>query len=336
MPRPRRGAYIYRRPNRAGWYAFIDRDHKDISLGTNDEHEAQEKLARLLHDRRIQAIAPNDRRLTELFAECYERAKTNNTPKTAYEDHLNNGRVLEWLAARGIYSCKRLKAEIVEDYKTARRFDKVSAARINRELASWKKAMRIAVEWRVFTKDVYEWFVPLREPRPQPHQRGLTKKEIGKFLAAAEEPYRSLFRLVIGTGLRDDEARHLEMSDLDARKRIITVTPKPGWTTKGYRYRDIPATKQSIEAAKRYIAARPKMSLDPKGVWKRIQAACKLANIPKCSMHDFRRAWASHMLAAGHKLEHISRWLGHRDIITTMRYLRVVEIDMPKSSSLPF
>jgi hypothetical protein len=31
-----------------------------------------------------------------------------------------------------------------------------------------------------------------------------------------------------------------------------------------------------------------------------------------------------------------SRWLGYADLMTTMRYLRVVDRELPAASSLPF
>jgi len=335
MPAPRRGAYYYRRKGKRGWYAFLDRDNKDISLKTEDEGEAAQRLADLLVSRKVHQLAPNDRALTEVFGECLVRAKTNHTKKTTYEIGLNAERILKWLEARNVVSCRAVNLELVEDYKTSRHtFDKVSAARVNRELDTWKKAMKVAVDWKVYPKDGLENFVKLREPRPQPHQRGLSKAEITKFLRKESEPYRSLFRTVVGTGMRDDEMRHMDETDI--QPPVIVVTPKPDWTTKGYRYRAIPVTPQTIKAARAFVKAKPTMSLDPKSLWKRIQRAAEAAGVPPFSMHDLRRGWASHMLKAGHSLQNISRWLGHADIMTTMRYLRVVDTELPSAKTLPF
>jgi integrase len=233
---------------------------------------------------------------------------------------------------------------LVEDYKEGRRKQpsrkdpnqKVSAARVNRELDTWKQAMKVAIEWDWAAPVVLGAFVKIREPRPQPHQIGLTRKQIDAFLKAETHAgYLALFRTVVGTGMRDDEARHMEESDI--QPPWIVVTPKPGWTTKGYRYRSIPASDATVKAARAFVKAKAKLNLDQKAIWKRIQAARKTAGIPlHFSMHDLRRAWASHMLAAGHRIEEISKWLGHADIMTTMRYLRVVTIDAPNPETLPF
>ncbi len=42
------------------------------------------------------------------------------------------------------------------------------------------------------------------------------------------------------------------------------------------------------------------------------------------------------MLAAGHRIEDISRWLGHANILTTTRYLRVVDERHPGAKRLPW
>lgn len=143
--------------------------------------------------------------------------------------------------------------------------------------------------------------------------------------------------------MRDDEVRHLEESCI--QDSAIAVTPLPpglcechprGWTTKNFRYRTIPASADTIDAARRFVAVKHSMNLEHKQVWRelaraRIAAGCDWG----WSMHEWRRAWASHMLLAGHKLQDISRWLGHGDLKTTMRYLRIVEDAMPEPEDLP-
>ena len=42
------------------------------------------------------------------------------------------------------------------------------------------------------------------------------------------------------------------------------------------------------------------------------------------------------MLMAGHRIELISKWLGHADLITTMRYLRIVSEEKVDPRRLPF
>jgi integrase/recombinase XerC len=297
----------------------------------------------MLGTRRLQQLAPGEETLAEIFKKCRARAETNHTTKTTYELHKNLKRVLAWLEGRGVYSAKKVTRALIEDYKTARRFatvrgekKKLGAAAVNRDLASWKKAMKVAVELRCCRKEILDEFVPLREPRPEPNQRGLTRAEIDAFLKAeTSEAHRALWRTALGTALRDDELRHMEPSDI--RKAEIVVTPKEGWTTKGYRYRTVPVSPATVKAALQFMELRATISLEPKTLWRQIQRTRIAAKIDwRFSMHDFRRAWASHMLKKGFRVEQISRWLGHADVMTTMRYLRLVDPEMPKAKDLPW
>lgn len=337
MPRHRKPPRIVTRPGQRLLYAYLSRDEPHVALGTADEAEATARLAELVADRRLREVAPNDRHLSEAFIEHLIRSKTNHTTKTTYEHGLNARRVQRWLDDRGINSFRQISREVIEDYKTARRFDKAGPARINAELNTWKGAAKIAVEWRLVPEGALRLYQKLREPRPEPHRIGLTKSDLAALLRAEKHPgFRALLRTVIGCGIRDEEARHLEAGDVRAHE--IVVTPKDGWTTKGYRYRSIPVSSATVKAARQWIKLRGSMNIDKKNVWARIQAATKRAGIKKrpVSLHELRRAWASHMLAAGHPIELISKWLGHADLITTMRYLRIVTDVKIDPKRLPF
>lgn len=354
MPRPRKPARIYRRPGRKGLYAYISREEPNVALGTDDDEEAAGRLAEILKSRRVREADPGDRPLADIFAEHHRRSRTNHSKKTAYEQGLNRRRILAWLDERDIASIRDVTTSIVEDYKTSRRFARqrkregakgVSPQRINAEINTWIQVTRIAIEWGIVDERALSAFRKLKEPRPQPHMVGLTKAEIDRFIRAeTHRGYRALFRCIVGSGIRDDEARH--MAEGDIQPPWLIVGPKSpgacdchpeGWTSKGYRYRSIPISKATAKAAREYVAAKPNLRLEPKAVWNRVQAAAKSGELAKhVSLHDFRRAWASHMLRAGHSIQDISRWLGHADVMTTMRYLRIVTDAVPDPKSLPF
>ena len=344
MPRPRREPYVFRRADRPGYYAYLDRINRHVSLGTDDEIEAQKRLVELLEHRRVASTPKRKASVAERFASCIEVAKTVNTPKTAYELELDLRRIEAWLRQRSIVDVSQITAEIVDEYKAERRSTRsrsrdaekgVSAARVNRELTSWRRAMTTNKKNKEERERLDVLFERLREPRPLPHQAGLTRETLDDFLDAVVHPgYRALFRVALGTGMRDDEIRHMDESDI--RPPWMVVTPKPGWTTKSYHARSIPITAETADAAREFLSYVG-LSLNQRTIWDVIQQARADARIEqRFSMHDLRRSWASHMLAAGHSLQEISVWLGHRDVLTTMRYLRVVQTKAPKPSSLPW
>lgn len=98
----------------------------------------------------------------------------------------------------------------------------------------------------------------------------------------------------------------------------------------------MPVSQVTIAAAREFLAARDSLNLDPKKVWTVARDTCVAAGIKRLSLHDLRRAWASHTLASGARIEDVSRWLGHADVLTTMRYLRVVDDRHPGAKNLPW
>lgn len=344
MPRPRSGPRIYKRPGHNVWYAYIDRDHRHISLKTDDYDQAQLNLAALIN--RIAAEGPTAKKgeLGAVFVECAKRATVNHTKQYADDISVRLEHIALWLASRGVNRPDKVTLGLIEQFKSDERARGVVDRTINRYLNVWKKAMKLAVDESLASPHVLTFFRKLKEPTVEPHQRGLTLEDIDSFLKAVQdERYFWLFRTVAGSGIRDDEVRHLEPQCV--RDHAIVITPLPpgvcrchprGWTTKNFRNRTIPVKPETAEAARLYVEVKHSMNLDKKKLYNELQAARKAAGHDwQWSMHELRRAWGSHMLAAGHKLQDISRWYGHGDIKTTMRYLRVVEDTMPEPEDLP-
>jgi site-specific recombinase XerD len=345
MPRRSEGPYIYQRPGRRGWYAYLSRDERHISLETDDEDQARLAFADLLQRRAASGDAPAKGELGPIFVACAHRARTNHAQKYAYDLNLKLTALLVWLEGQRVTKLAQVDLALVERFKADHLgSDKLKARSVNRYLDAWKKAMRHAVDEGRAPKRVLDAFRKLKEPRPAPHQRGLTMEEINSFLCAVDDERDYWhFRAVAGSGIRDDEARHLLPDSAHAHR--LTISPQEpgqcechprGWTTKNFRYRDIPISAETAAAARSFAVVKHSLTLDQKSVWKRLQAARKRAGHDwQWSMHELRRAWASHLLADGHKLADISRWCGHADVLTTMRYLRVIEDTAPDPASLP-
>ncbi len=106
---------------------------------------------------------------------------------------------------------------------------------------------------------------------------------------------------------------------------IPSVTPKKNWTTKGHRSRDVPISKNTIKALLAFVSVRGTATLDEKIVWNEIQRVRKAAKVPRFSIHDLRRAWASAMHANGASVKQVSVWLGHSSVDVTERYIRLFQ-----------
>jgi integrase/recombinase XerD len=327
--------HITRRRGKAGfWWCWIE--GREISLGTQDRREAQRRLDQLAAERRaapsVLAAARSQQGLPELVALYAEDCRARQTPKTAAS---YGGRLLlfvQWAESRGIRYTEQVTYPVLTQYIQHRKKDqKAGAATINRDLTAIRRMFVFGRRQGRLTAEPVgrEAFseLRLREPKAKPNAMTLSPETVDKIVTKAgellEPVYAKLIEFVAGSGVRIDEARHIDEENIDVTRGVLTLTPKKGWTTKNYRYRDVPISKQTAEAALSFIELRSEQTLDDKTLWNLLQKVRKAAGVEPMSMHDLRRAWASAMHANGASIKQVSVWLGHAEIATTERYIRV-------------
>jgi site-specific recombinase XerD len=133
------------------------------------------------------------------------------------------------------------------------------------------------------------------------------------------------------TALRCNALRHLKVSDIDSRKMILQVREGKGSVP-----RNVPLSPVLLERLRIYYRwCKPTDWLFPSKQHRdqplddnSLRALCRDAG-KRVSIrhlvhpHLFRHACATHMLDAGADLRTIQELLGHADIRTTAKYLRV-------------
>jgi site-specific recombinase XerD len=324
---------LRRRGKNKYWTAWLE--GREISLGTPDRAEAQRRLdARAAERERAPggdppADPPLLSKLGLKFAEYCRPPR--HTQKTADSYAQRVTVFVEWAETQRVRTTADVTNAIMSKYIRARSSKGSGHATINRDVIAVRLMFAFAMREGLIANDPFEQrafrALKLKEPRPKPNSITLSPTQIDTFLDAADAmspaAYAALFRASAGSGVRIDEARHLDAKDVDGERMLLTITPKPDWTSKGYRYRDVPISEHTVAAARAFIRLRSKVALDDKSIWREVQRVCKRAKIPKMSMHDLRRAWASAMHANGASLKMVSVWLGHADIATTERYIRV-------------
>jgi site-specific recombinase XerD len=324
---------LRRRGTNRYWTAWLG--GREVSLGTPDRAEAQRRLDSLATQRERAPggdSPPQPSILSAIGLKFAEYCRPpRHTAKTAASYALRVTTFVEWAEGQRVLTTADVTNAVMSRYVRARASDGAGHATINRDVIAVRLMFAFALREGLIVDDPFEQrafrALKLKEPRPKPNSITLSPAQIDLFLATADTmspvAYGALFRLTAGSGIRIDEARHLDASDLDGERRLLTVTPKPSWTTKGYRYRTVPVSEQTIAAAKTFIRLRANVALDDKSVWREVQRVHDEAKLPKMSMHDLRRAWASAVHANGASLKQVSVWLGHADIATTERYIRV-------------
>lgn len=192
-----------------------------------------------------------------------------------------------------------------------------------------------------------EWItLPLLQAgRAHPLPAVLSLAEVHALLQAAPAPhYRAFFATVYSCGLRLQEARNLEVSDIDAARGLLHVH-----RGKGARDRMVPLPHATLELLRRHwcvhrhprrlfpAIGRGNRRLSPSSAGAAAEAITRssihdafrrardTAGIIKrgVSLHTLRHSYATHLLEAGVNLPAISRFLGHARIQTTLIYVHL-------------
>jgi integrase/recombinase XerD len=161
------------------------------------------------------------------------------------------------------------------------------------------------------------------------------KHELDKFLAACDADERVQFEFFLMTGMREQEVMHCCWPDVDLKQRVVRVRAKPeyGFSPKNYEEREIPLPQKLVSRLKVWkIKSKPECGL----LFPTSGCRPKLDFLDNCKaiarraqlkpedfwLHKFRATFATRHLWAGVDLRTVQSWLGHKDIKSTMRYLK--------------
>lgn len=178
-----------------------------------------------------------------------------------------------------------------------------------------------------------------------------TPDEVSSILGAADPYMHLVILLALKCGLRDQEIVHLTWTSVDLERKMLRVQGNPKWQfkVKDYEQRDLPIPVDLLIALKARKRAKPNTTLvvgtardHPnrkllrllKRIVKREKLGCGHCEGCQpghtgCSgweLHKFRRTFATRALQTpGMDLRTVQMLMGHKDIKSTMRYLRPAE-----------
>jgi integrase/recombinase XerD len=133
-----------------------------------------------------------------------------------------------------------------------------------------------------------------------------------------------------GAGLRLSELIHLQVKDIDSGKMQIRV--RQG---KGGKDRMVVLSPTLLEALRRYFrqyrpitwlfyGQAPQQPIDDRAIQRMVRRLSERAGLrERVTTHTLRHSFATHLLEQGAELPFIQQLLGHRDMKTTMLYLRI-------------
>jgi integrase len=176
----------------------------------------------------------------------------------------------------------------------------------------------------------------LRAPRKKEVQ-ALTKAQIGRLLEHAHDPYYGIVLVAASTGFRASEILHLQWSDVRFSERQLSITSKPGWTSKSYeervvyvgdrviKYLEDRRSHSSFSEERDWVFSSARGTpLDAHRVCRNVRKVFQSAGLYRPgqgTLHLIRHSVATRLLQEGVDLETVREILGHSLLSTTALYI---------------
>jgi integrase len=159
----------------------------------------------------------------------------------------------------------------------------------------------------------------------------LRNKERQKSKAPIKQPYKDeltpAILLSLHTGMRRGEILRLRWRDIDFDTRELIAH---GDTTKGGQTRTLPLNNDALATLRAWRKQSGgqrddrvfTVSTSHKTAW---SALLKSAGIVKFRWHDLRHNFASYLVQRGVTLNDVRDLLGHKDLVTTLKYAEIAD-----------
>jgi integrase len=222
----------------------------------------------------------------------------------------------------------RVDEALIESY-VKRRSERVTPATVNRALATLRRALRLAQEWRLIDR------VPRVRLLSGERNREcvLTHEQEPKYVAAAPQPLRDISLLILDTGLRVGEAVALDWPNVhtepvgDAKFGYVRACEGKSATSR----RNVPLTvrARAMLLGRKSQASSFRVFTGPDGApllvssldhqHKRLRGALKLSG--EFVLHSLRHTYGTRLGEAGADAFTIMRLMGHSSVTVSQRYV---------------
>lgn len=346
--RYQRGPHIYPRKLRSGavvWYAYTPARPKGVSLGTHDPAVAEQRFRAILAGALTESDVggdPSERTIRQVIA-AFTDAPHGYTSRTRQSITNRLAAFGTWAEGKGAVLPSEITPGLLDAWITERSAD-VSRRTVNRDLRALRRALRWAADARLCARnDAVQSRRDLREPSREKRHVVPDPDEMRRILACAAEQHAGAHKALVvlyATGRRIEELRRL--TPFDVRDGVLYVRPEAGPAAtaepgKQYATVSLPIAPEVQAALKAFFAWRtnPRTACSEGWLLRRLHDACKAAGVERCGLHDLRRAFATEAHAAGIPVRVVSRWLGHKDVRTTERYLATYRSDLKVQAPVP-
>jgi len=287
-------------------------------------------------------FSKSDIKIDDFFDRCleYSKAQHRNTTTERYENVIDNFKVFLSQHSKATM-LSELSQEIFDRFKGYRR-GTLSASRaeapkpaktntVNYEITVLRLLFNLGIKWGYLSENPTKGVEKLKVEDAKP-PRFLTEAEIQRFLGACSPRLKDIYFTFLQTGMRKAELENLEWSDIDLRRKSISIRRKPGWQPKTGE-RDIPVSALLLMVLKRLHGIN-RRGLNSRWVFcenggrqlttklreRLIGVATRAGIADFTSVHSLRHTFASQLVMKGVDLPTVQKLLGHTDIQTTMVY----------------
>ena len=134
-----------------------------------------------------------------------------------------------------------------------------------------------------------------------------------------------VIRLLLYTGARKREILDAQWSEIDFRRRLLTI---PAARSKSKKPHHIPLSDAAVELLQSlprdanvpWVFCNPKTGRPPTSIFCAWDTIRKKVGLAEVRLHDLRHSYASFLVNAGRSLYEVQKLLGHHDPKVTMRY----------------
>lgn len=179
-------------------------------------------------------------------------------------------------------------------------------------------------------------FIDIPRPKkPLQLPKALTKSEIEKIIKSIDNiKHRLIIKLCYGMGLRVSEVVKIKIEDIDSTTMQVRIE-----NAKGKKDRYVKLPQSVLDELRMYYRLYKPQAYLFQGQWggqynvRSAQVIFKQAmnksGIKKTvGIHSLRHSYATHLLQYGTDIAFIQKLLGHNDIKTTLRYLKITNNEL--------
>ena len=236
-----------------------------------------------------------------------------------------------------------LKLKVFEDYKTWHKDTKHKDNTVNNHIKALKSMMNVAIKWEYLDKNPVKGIssVSVEDEKPivtlnTPDRFNLFFERCGK----QKPSYYAHFYCSVKLGLRFGEMATLEWENIDFEHNVVQITRKETFNPKGRGKKDkkpkervIPMSKDVADLLmtlprthkKVFLKNEKPISRKDKSFRRWIIAIVRGTELEGMTrFHELRHS-AGDILGQTHGIYDIKAFLGHTDIRTTERYVRIAD-----------